>query len=71
MEEKTQLREGFLTSEEAKALKARVYDLDEGAAKQALYGIIQIFTIKSRFVTGYFEELIDDAQKYSLQRKRG
>jgi hypothetical protein len=55
---------GCLDIEESRALKARVYDLSELAAKQVLYGIIQIFTMKGKLALPVFEEVIDDAGKY-------
>ena len=56
---------------EARALKARVYDLSEVAAKQALYGIIQILSFKVNMSRSMFEEVIDDSVKYSEVRKGG
>ena len=50
---------------EGKMLKARVYDLSELAAKQALYGIIQVLAFKVNVSRSMFEEIIDDAEKYS------
>lgn len=50
---------------EAKTLKARVYDLSELAAKQALYGIVQVLSFKVNVSRSMFEEVIDDAEKYS------
>lgn len=56
---------------EAKALKARVYDLSELAAKQALYGFIQILSFKVNVSRSMFEEVIEDAVKYSEVKGRG
>lgn len=56
---------------EAKILKARVYDLSELAAKQALYGIIQVLSLKVNVSRSIFEEVIDDAEKYSVIKKGG
>jgi hypothetical protein len=56
---------------EAKVLKARVYDLSELASKQALYGIIQILSFKVNVSRSMFEEVIDDAVKYSEVKGRG
>ena len=58
-------------SGEAKMFKAKVYDLSEFAAKQALYGIIQILSFKVNLSRSMFEEVIDDAVKYSEVRKGG
>ena len=56
---------------EAKVFKAQVYDLTELAAKQALYGIIQILSFRVNVSRSMFEEVIDDAGKYSEVRKGG
>ena len=53
---------------EAQILKARVYDLSELAVKQALYGIIQILSFKVNVSRSMFEEVIDDASKYSKNK---
>lgn len=53
-----------LNSGEAKALKACVYDLSENAAKQVLYGLIQILCIKVNIPLGFFQDVLDDARKY-------
>ena len=54
---------------EAKALKAVVYDLSEGAAKQALYGIINVLSLRVNMPKSFFRELIDDAVKYDNSKK--
>jgi len=64
MKKTRQVYGGCLDIEESRALKARVYDLSEAAAKQVLYGIIQIFTMKAKLGLPVFEEVIDDAGKY-------
>jgi hypothetical protein len=56
---------------EAHTLKARAYDLSELAAKQALYGIIQVLSVKSNVSRRIFEEVIDDAEKYNNVKKGG
>jgi len=56
---------------EAKVLKAQVYDLSELAAKQALYGIIQVLSFKGNVSRPQLEEVIDDATKYSQLKKGG
>lgn len=56
---------------EAKVLKARVYDLSELGAKQALYGIIQILSFKVNVSRSMFEDIIDDSVKYSETKGRG
>jgi hypothetical protein len=59
-----------LNSVEAKDLKAAVYDLTELAAKQILYGMIQILSMKNRIIRDQFEEILDDARKYSELKKQ-
>lgn len=56
---------------EAKELKARVFDLSELATKQALYGIIQVLSFRANVTRTMFEEIIDDASKYSLIKQGG
>jgi len=53
-----------LNAGESKALKAAVYDLSELAAKQTLYGMIQILCIKVHVPMSVFKEILDDARKY-------
>jgi hypothetical protein len=60
---------GYLDTEESRTLKARVYDLSELAAKQVLYGIIQIFTMKAKLSIPNFEEVIDDAGRYQKTKE--
>lgn len=55
---------GYLDTEESRALKARVHDLSEVAAKQVICGIIQIFTMKAKLSIPIFEEIIEDAWKF-------
>jgi hypothetical protein len=64
MRKTVEVHVGYLDNEESHALKARVYDLSELAAKQVLYGIIQIFTMKAKLSIPTFEEVIDDAGKF-------
>jgi hypothetical protein len=56
---------------EAHTLKARAYDLSELGAKQALYGIIQVLSFKVNVSRSMFEDVIDDAEKYSKIKKGG
>ena len=56
---------------EAKTLKAEVYDLSEGAAKQALYGIINVLSLRVNMPKSFFKELIVDAIKYDNTKKGG
>lgn len=55
----------------AKELKAQVYDLTELAAKQALYGIVQALSFRANITSIMFKEIIDDAVKYSKNKKEG
>jgi len=55
---------------EAKTLKATVYDLSPSARLQALYGIIQILSFKPRISREEYQEIIDDARKYSELEKK-
>ena len=54
---------------EAKTLKAAIFDLSEGAAKQALYGIVQILSFKPQLNRTHLEEIIDDARKLTQAKK--
>jgi hypothetical protein len=65
MKDTLAIRPTVLNPGEAKVLKARVYDLSELAAKQALYGIVQVLSFKVNVSRSMFEEVIDDAEKYS------
>ncbi|MBS3918899.1 MAG: hypothetical protein KG012_08430 [Deltaproteobacteria bacterium] len=58
-------------TDEARNLKALVYDLSETGAKQALWGIIQILTIRTSITQAQFKEILDDAGKYSQIKKEG
>jgi hypothetical protein len=50
---------------EARDVKAAVYDLSEVSAKQLLYGVIQILSLKNSIIKEQFLEILDDAKKYS------
>lgn len=54
---------------ESKTLKTAVYDLSELAAKQTLYGVIQILSIKVHVPLSVFKEILDDARKYDEVKK--
>lgn len=54
---------------EAKVFKAAVYDLSPSARLQALYGIIQILSLKPTLTRNHFEDIIDDARKLTEARK--
>ena len=55
----------ILNPGEASMLKAKVYDLSEAAAKQLLFGIIQVLSFKNSVARIQFEEILDDAEKYN------
>lgn len=55
----------ILTGEEAKTLKAQVTDLNEAAAKEALFGMIQILNEHPSILTAVFMALISDSRKLS------
>lgn len=49
---------------ESKDVKAAVFELSEVAAKQLLYGMIQVLSLSSCIVKEQFLEILDDARKY-------
>jgi len=55
---------------EARDVKAAVYDLSESAAKQLLFGMIQILSLKNSVIKEQFLEILDDARKYSQSRAK-
>lgn len=50
---------------EAHNLKAIVHGLSELAAKQALYGLINVLSMRSRVTGSVFTDTLDDARKYT------
>ena len=56
--------------DEAKILKATVYDLSETAARQALFAMVQILTLRTSITQVQFKEILDDAGKYSVITKK-
>lgn len=56
--------------DEARTLKAKVYDFSETAAKQAPWGMIQILTLKTSITQAQFKEVIDDASRYTQIKKQ-
>jgi hypothetical protein len=56
--------------DEARSLKALVYDLSETGAKQALWGMIQILSLKTSITQAQFKEMLDDAGKYCQVTKK-
>ena len=56
--------------DEARTLKALVFDLSETGAKQALWGMIQILSLKTSITQAQFIEILDDAGKYCQIKKQ-
>ena len=56
--------------DEAKVLKAKVYDFSENAAKKALWGVITILSFKTAISLIQFKEILDDAGKYTQSKKQ-
>ena len=56
--------------DEAGILKATVYDLSETAARQALFAMVQVLTLKVSITQAQFKEILDDAGKYSVLTKK-
>jgi len=56
--------------DDARVLKALVFDLSETAAKQALWGMIQILSFKTAISLIQFKEILEDSNKYSQIRKQ-
>ena len=56
--------------DEARTLKAKVYGFSESAAKQALWGMIQVLSTKTFVSQAQFKELLDDAGKYTQAKKQ-
>lgn len=57
--------QNVLDSASASILKARIYDLSESGAKQALYGMVQVLTLRESIRRDFFEECLGDAAKYA------
>ena len=56
--------------DEARALKAQVYDFSEIAAKQAIWGMIQILSLETSITKARFKEVLDDAGRYTQSRNQ-
>jgi hypothetical protein len=54
-----------LPKEEAKMVRAQIYDLSEEGAKQVLYGMVQILEQQPSVLMVAFRLLIEDGGKYS------
>jgi hypothetical protein len=54
---------------EAKLLKVTIERLSHLAAKQALYGIVQVLALTGSLRTKTFEEILDDARKLTEMTK--
>jgi hypothetical protein len=60
-----------LNPEESHALRTCVYDLSPSARLQALYGIIQVLSFEPKVTRIVFQEIINDAVKYSKNKEGG
>jgi len=54
---------GKISYEKSQDLKAIIYDLDERAIRQVLFGIVEILKLKSSVLTDQFKALIDDGAR--------
>jgi len=54
---------GKISYEKSQDLKAIIYDLDERAIRQVLFGIVEILKVKSSVLTDQFKALIDDGAR--------
>jgi hypothetical protein len=61
--------EVVLNAGEASALKARIYDLSESGAKQAMYGMVRVLAMRGSIRRDFFEECVDDAAKFTQLKK--
>lgn len=59
-----------LTDEEAKDLKAKIYDLDEQALKQVLFGLTYGLTLRSTIPSKDFKQFILDGELYTKARRK-
>lgn len=58
-----------LPDEEAKDLKAQIYDLSEQACKQALFGMVQILKEHPSILLVAFRLLVEDGTKLTNVKK--
>ncbi len=58
-----------LPNEEAAIVKAQIYDLSEGACKQALFGMVEILKEHPSILLVAFRLLIEDATKLTNHKK--
>jgi len=54
-----------LAREDAKMVRAQIYDLSEQGAKQVLYGMVQILEQNPSVMMVAFRLLVEDGGKYS------
>lgn len=69
MGSKLKLAQVSMNAGEASVLKARIYDLSDVAAKQALYGLVQVLSCRANISRAFFESCVDDAAKYTRIKK--
>jgi hypothetical protein len=70
MASKKSPEKGSFNLGECWAFKALVFDLSEAAAKQALYGVIQVLGLSGTVSGGKFKQILDDARVYNEIRER-
>ena len=56
--------------DEVRILNAKVFNFSESSAKQALYGMIRVLSLKTSITQAQFKEILDDAGKYSVITKK-
>lgn len=56
---------------EVKVLKDLIFDLNEMALRQALFGILTVLNFKKNISTNQVKEILDDSRKYSQIKKEG
>lgn len=54
----------LLDSNYAKDLKALIFDLDENACKQVLFGMVEVLTQHPSVLKNVFVELVSDGRDY-------
>jgi len=54
-----------MSREDAKMVRAQIYDLSEQGAKQVLYGMVQILEQNPSVMMVAFRLLVEDGGKYS------
>ncbi len=60
-----------LPKDEARIVKAQIFDLSERACKEALFGMVQILEEHPSILLTPFRLIIEDAGKYTREVKSG